>query len=51
VTGPTCPRCGVPARGLRSSVHIWMALPCGEWLTREQARVVAEASEKAEVRT
>ncbi len=44
MTGPTCPRCGVPARGLRSSVHIWLVLGCGHWLDRAAARVLAEAT-------
>ncbi len=50
MTEPVCPRCGVAARGLRSSVHIWQVLGCGHWLNRAQARVLAEASEKAKAR-
>jgi hypothetical protein len=51
MTGPACPRCGERATGLRSSKHLWLVLPCSHWATRDQARVLAEASEKAEGRT
>lgn len=51
MSGPVCPRCGVRATGLRSSKHLWLILPCHHWVTKAQAQVIAEASEKAEAKS
>ncbi len=44
MTGPTCPRCGKQASGLRSSVHLATVLPCLHWADRAESLVIRAAA-------